>query len=230
LQAIWTNRCSAGKQLDSPLEKILMASSKQRGFSLLELSITLAIGLTIAAIAFITLQPTLARGHMDSGYEMTMMVLRDTRHLAVTQSHEYLVVFNPGGFPPGTLLVQYQPPAVGNGPLPPLQLVTTYTIPQDVSFSIKAGFPAVAPDGFGAGGIAIDFGQGLGGGSLNYVTFMPDGSARDTLGNLNSGVVYLSRTAGTQYESHGITVWGATGRIRGWRLVPQGGASIWVQQ
>ena len=207
-----------------------MASSKQRGFSLLELMITLAIGLTIAAIGFITLQPTLARAHMDSGYGMTMMVLRDTRHLAVTQNHEYLVVFNPGGFPPGTLMVQYQPPAVGNGALPPLQLVSTYTIPQDVSFSIKAGFPAVAPDGFGAGGVAIDFGQGLGGGSLNYVTFMPDGSARDTPGNLNSGVVYLSRAGGTLYESHAITVWGATGRIRGWRLVLQGGASIWVQQ
>jgi prepilin-type N-terminal cleavage/methylation domain-containing protein len=229
-QAIWTNRWRAGKQLDSPLEKILMASSKQRGFSLLELSITLAIGLTIAGIAFVSLQPTLARARMDSGYGTAMMVLRDTRHLAVTQSHEYLVWFNPGGFPPGTLLVQYQPPAVGNGPLPPIQLVTTYTIPQDVSFSVKAGFPAAAPDSFGAGGTAIDFGQGLGGGSLNYVAFMPDGSARDTLGNLNSGVVYLSRTAGTMYESHAITVWGATGRIRGWRLVPQGGAPRWVQQ
>ena len=214
----------------SPLEKILMTSSKQRGFSLLELSITLAIGLSIAGIVFVTLQPTLARARMDSGYETAMMVLRDTRHLAVTQNHEYLVVFNPGGFPPGTLLVQYQPPAVGNGPLPPLQLVTTYTIPQDVSFSLKGGFPAAAPDSFGAGGTAIDFGQGLGGGSLNYVAFMPDGSARDTFGNLNSGVVYLSRAAGTLYESHAITVWGATGRIRGWRLVPQGGAPIWVQQ
>ncbi len=207
-----------------------MASSKQRGFSLLEISITLAIGLTMAGIGFISLPPMLARARMDSGYDTTMMVLRDTRHLAVTQSHEYLVVFNPGGFPLGTLLVQYQPPAVGNGALPPLQLVNTYKIPQDLSFSIRVGFPAAAPDGFGAGGTAIDFGQGLGGGSLNYVTFMPDGSARDTLGNLNSGVVYLSRAAGTLYESHAITVWGATGRIRGWRLVPQGGAPIWVQQ
>jgi len=109
LQAIWTNRFGALAYNWIPPEKDLMASSKQRGFSLLELSITLAIGLTIAGIAFVSLQPTLARARMDSGYDTAMMVLRDTRHLAVTQSHEYLVLFDPGGFPPGTLLVQYQP-------------------------------------------------------------------------------------------------------------------------
>jgi type II secretory pathway pseudopilin PulG len=207
-----------------------MRSKHQRGLSLLELMITISIAMIIAGVTFISFQPLLKRGHVDTAYETTLMVLRDTRHLAITQGHEYLVVFNPGGFPPGTLLVQYQPPAVGNGALPPLQQVNTYRLPTDVSFAVKPGFPASAPDGFGSGITNIDFGQGLGGGALNYVSFMPDGSSRDTLGNYNSGVVYISSPVDTIYTARSATVWGATGRIRGWRLVLQANAPIWVQQ
>jgi prepilin-type N-terminal cleavage/methylation domain-containing protein len=206
-----------------------MRSRQQRGFSLLEMMMVVSTVLIMAGIAFITLQPMLKKGHVDSAYQTTLMVIRDTRHLAITQGHEYLVVFNPGGFPPGTMLVQYQPPAAG-GVLPPLQQVNTYALPADVSFAVKSGFPAIAPDGFGTGISAIDFGQGLGGGSLNYVAFMPDGSSRDTLGNYNSGVVYLMNPADTIYSARSVTVWGATGRTRGWRLNQQAGAPIWVQQ
>ena len=208
-----------------------MTSRNNRGFSLLEMVITLAIGLILTGVTFVTLMPALNRSHMDSGYDTTMMVLRNTRHLAITQSHEYLVTFNPGGFAAGTILVQYQPPAVGGGALPPLQQVNTYTVPTDVSFAVRAGFPGATPDGFGTGATAIDFGQGLGGGSLNYIAFMPDGTARDSLGNFNSGVVYLTRPAEpTIYSSRSFTVWGATGRIRGWRLNQVAGVATWVQQ
>jgi prepilin-type N-terminal cleavage/methylation domain-containing protein len=207
-----------------------MTSIKQRGFSLLELMITIAIGLTLAGITFIAMMPMFNRNHVDLAYETTLMVMRNTRHLAITQSHQYFVNFNPGGFPAGTIQIQYQPPAVG-GSLPAVQQVATYTLPPDVSYSVMAGFPASAPDGFGSGGTPIDFGQGLGAGSLNYVSFMPDGSSQDNLGNYNSGVIYISRAADpTPYNARSISVWGATGRIRGWRLYNQSGAATWVQQ
>jgi prepilin-type N-terminal cleavage/methylation domain-containing protein len=208
-----------------------MTSKRQRGFSLLELMITVAIGLTLAGITFIAMMPMFNRNHADLAYDTTLMVLRNTRHLAITQSHQYYVNFNPAGFPAGTIQVTYQPPAVGAGALPPVQQVSTYTLPPDISFNVMTGFPATAPDSFGSGIAAIDFGQGLGGGSLNYVSFGPDGSSRDSLGNFNSGVVYLARTADPNpYNSRSVTVWGATGRVRGWRLVQQAGAPIWIQQ
>jgi prepilin-type N-terminal cleavage/methylation domain-containing protein len=208
-----------------------MTLKRQRGFSLLELLITVAIGTTIAGITFMAMMPLFNRNHADSAYETTLMVLRDTRHLAITQSRQYYVNFDPAGFPAGTIQVTFQPPAVGGGALPPVQQVATYTLPSDVRFAVKAGFPASSPDSFGAGITAIDFGQGLGGGSLKYVCFMPDGSSRDSLGNYNSGVVYISRTADPNaYNSRSITVWGATGRIRGWHLYQAGGGPQWVQQ
>src|SRR5580693_2616007 len=178
-----------------------MPSRKNNGFSLLELMITVSLALVMVGVTFIYLKPQLNQSHMNSAYDTTLMALRNTRNLAITQSHEYYVNFNPAGFPAGTIQVQYQAPAVGAGPAPPLQQVITYTVPSDISFAVKAGFPASPPDGFGAGVNAIDFGQALAGEPLNYVVFMPDGSAQDNLGNFNSGVVYLTRPTDTAVYS-----------------------------
>jgi len=208
-----------------------MASTKTSGYSLLEMIITVSIALILCAVTFIAFQPILNQGHINSAYDTTLMALRNTRNLAITQSHEYYVNFNPAGFPAGTIQIQYQPPAVGAGAAPPLEQVITYSIPSDVSFAVQAGFPANAPDGFGAGVNPIDFGQTLAGEPFLYVVFMPDGSSQDNLGNYNSGVVYLTRPGDNIYNSsRAITVWGATGRIRGWRLAQQAGVATWVQQ
>jgi prepilin-type N-terminal cleavage/methylation domain-containing protein len=208
-----------------------MTSNRQRGFSLLEMMIVVAIGFTIAGITFIAMMPMFNRNHVDLAYDTTLMALRNTRQLAITQSHQYYVNFNPSGFAAGTIQVTYQPPAPSGGALPPVQQVATYTLPTDISFNVMTGYPTNAPDGFGSGIKNIDFGQGLGAGSLQFVVFMPDGSSQDNLGNYNSGVLYLARTADpTIYNSRAITVWGATGRIRGWRLYQQAGVNTWVQQ
>ena len=107
--------------------------------------ITVAIGLTLAGITFIALMPMFKRNHVDLAYDTTLMVLRNTRHLAITQSHQYFVNFNPRASPSGTMQVTYQPPAVGGGALPPIQQVATYTLPPDISFAVMAGFPASFP-------------------------------------------------------------------------------------
>lgn len=211
-------------------------SQRQLGFSLLEMLTVVSIGFIIASISFVSLMPLLNKTHVDSAYETTLMVLRNTRHLAISQGHEYNVIFNPGGYAAGTILVQYQPGSVG-GIYPAVQLVNTYTLPIDVSFAVKPGFPASTPDGFGTGVLPLDFGYTPSGGAggTQKLVFMPDGSARDgtSLGNggsYSSGVLYLNRTAGQITDSRAITVWGATGRIRGWRLDVLSGVNTWVQQ
>lgn len=215
-----------------------MTSKRLRGFSLLEMMITLAIILILSSFAFITLRPMLNKNHIDAAYDTTLMVLRNTRHLAIVQGHEYLVTFNPGGYAAGTIEIQFQPPPPqGTNTYPALQLVNTYTIPGDTSFATQSGFPASVPDSLGTGAQAIDFGYtpvgGTGGSST--IVFMPDGSARDGTsptngGYYSSGVVYLSMPSGVITNSRAISVWGATGRIRGWRLDMNAGVSKWVQQ
>ncbi len=111
--------------------------------------------------------------------------------------------------------------------------VTAVTLPIDINFQVLPGLPngpATVPDGFGSAVTAIDFDQNVAGGGIkNQVMFMPDGSAHDVNGNLNSGIVYVARN-GDLYSSRAITLYGATGRIRGWRLLNSGGGPKWFQQ
>ncbi len=212
-----------------------MPSRKNNGFSLLELMITVSLGLVMCGITFIYLTPSMNSSHVNSAYETTLMALRNTRNLAITQGHQYQVNFNPAGFPAGTIQVEYQPPIVAPAVVaPPIEQVNTYTLPTDVSFALPATPPATAPDSpppLVTGGTAIDF-ESTPGVPLpcQCVVFMPDGSAQDTLGNYNSGIVYLTGAGNTVYNSRAVTVWGASGRIRGWTVGMVAGAKEWVQQ
>ena len=199
-----------------------MTSSKKHGFSLLELLVTISIGMTMAGVTFVALMPLFKQNNVDTAYDTTISVIRNYRNQSISQSRRYILTFTA----PGTITVQYWGVAVPVSP-PPVT-VATVTLPPDIQFAVQAGFPAAAPDSFGAGGTAIDFDQGMGLGSQNYIMFMPDGSSQDTLGNYNSGVVYLTRP-GDMDSSRAISVFGTTGRVRGWRLYSQSG-NTWVQQ
>lgn len=199
------------------------------GFSLLEMAIVTCIGMILTAVSFVSLQPLIKQARADAAYDTTLMVMRNYRSRAITERRRYIVTFTA----PRTITVQSW--GVGFPIAPAPVLVSTITLPSDVQFMVQAGMPTTAttvPDGFGNGGTAIDFGQGLGAGSLNYVMFMPDGSSQDQsnpggIGNLNSGLLYLGRP-NELASMRAISVMGATGRIRGWRLLRPSG--VWTQQ
>ena len=196
--------------------------------------ITVSIILIMGGVTFLTMQPILQKNHVNTAYETTLEVIRTYRNQAITKSNRYIITFAPGaaGPPatPGTMTVQFWGTGVPVAPAP--VTIATYQLPLDVNFGVLPGFPTSAttvPDGFGAGATALDFDQGMGLGSQNYIMFMPDGSSQDTLGNWNSGVLYLTR-ATDLYSSRAVTVFGPTGRVRGWRLNNVAGVTTWVQQ
>jgi prepilin-type N-terminal cleavage/methylation domain-containing protein len=203
-----------------------------RGYSLLEMMIVVAIGVIVSAITFISLQPLLKQAHVNSAYDTTLMALRNNRARAISERTRYIVAFTA----PGTITISTW--GVGAPIAPAPVVVSTLSLPSDIQFMVQAGVPSTAPtvpDGFGVGAIPIDFGQGLGAGSLNYVMFMPDGTSQDQSnpgggnGNPNSGVIYLGKP-NDLWSMRAITVFGTTGRIRGWRLMNQGGGPQWQQQ
>src|SRR5882762_6437160 len=215
-----------GRDLDFP-RKDGIVPYKARGFSLVELMVVVAIAMIVAGITFISLQPLLRHAHVAQAYNTTLMTLRNYRSQAITQRRRYRVQFTA----PGLITVWYLGVAVPVNPAP--VVVQTLSLPPDVQFAVQAGMPntaATVPDGFGVGGTAIDFDQGVGLGSQDYVMFMPDGSSQDTVGNLNSGVVYLGML-GDISSMRSVSVFGSTWRMRGWRLdqLPAGG-SQWSQQ
>ncbi|MFZ0938410.1 MAG: hypothetical protein WAN63_03215, partial [Candidatus Sulfotelmatobacter sp.] len=65
-------------------------------------------------------------------------------------------------------------------------------------------------------------------GGASTVYFYPDGSARDINGNINNGLVYMGRP-GSLMSCRAVTLWGATSRIRGWRLSQSGSVWSWRQ-
>lgn len=206
-------------------------SGSHRGFSLLEMMIVVAITIILAGITFISLQPMLKEAHVDSAYDTVLMTLRNYRSRAVTERKRYIVAFTA----PGLITVSYW--GVGTPVAPAPVVVETLSLPNDIQFMVQAGMPSTSttvPDGFGNGGTAIDFGQTLGIGSLNYVMFMPDGSSQDTSnpggnGNLNNGIIYLGRP-NELTTMRAVTIFGSTGRIRGWRLYNPSGGAQWSQQ
>src|SRR5579872_5250255 len=208
-----------------------MASTKQRGFSLLELMIAISISLILAAVADISLQPVIRQQHVDHAYNTTLMTLRRAHDQAAADMRIYLVTFSPAvpGVNGGTITVAQD--------ITGLPVIFTETLPPDVTFHVEPGIPnsptvaPTTPDGFGSGANAFDFGQATGGGS-NTIYFYPDGTAQDAGpngGNINNGVVYMG-IPGQLPTCRAVSLWGYTSRVRGWQLYKTGGVWTWSQK
>jgi prepilin-type N-terminal cleavage/methylation domain-containing protein len=214
-----------------------MVSSKARGFSLIEMVVVVSIAMIMMAITFVSLQPALKDARVNQAYAIALTQLRNARARAVEGREQYIVCFGATGTPSGASTPLGAPTAQtvqlfewpsGTGLSSAVQ-ISKIDLPSDVQFQTLTGLPSTTPDGFGSGSVALDFDQGVGTAIKNQVMFIPDGSARDTNGNLNNGILYLART-GQLYSTRAITIWGASGRIRGWRLTNAAATYPWVQQ
>jgi prepilin-type N-terminal cleavage/methylation domain-containing protein len=216
-----------------------LRESSSAGFSLLELMIVLALFLVVAGIGFMALQPALKDARAHHGYEDVLMQLRMARQRAISERKQYIVCFGAAA-PAGALTPMGAPTPQSiqmfrwdaGTALSAATQISANTLPSDVQFQALAGLPnnpTTVPDGFGTGTVAMDFDQGVAGGNKQQVMFMPDGSAHDTNGSWNNGIIYIGR-ATDLYSSRAVTLYGSTGRIRGWRLITSGGGPKWLQQ
>jgi prepilin-type N-terminal cleavage/methylation domain-containing protein len=209
--------------------------SRARGFSLLEMVAVLAITMILASITFLSLRPVMNQQHVTNAYNTTLSAMRLARDNAVSQRTSYSVTFS-NAATPNTVVVA--PTLLGfTGDLN----TVTYQLPTDVKFDAEPTVAATpTPDGFGTGAQAIDFGYAasgnVGGATVNTIYFCPDGSAQTAIcnsgnwsNNWDNGVVYIARP-GEVLSSRAITLWGGTGRVRGWRLYLTGGVYQWQRQ
>jgi prepilin-type N-terminal cleavage/methylation domain-containing protein len=189
----------------------------ERGFSLLEMLITIAILLIAAGIAVMNVMPAVRASHMEDAYQMTLMQLRLARQTAIDKRTVCIVTFAE----PGQIFLTQ---AFADG----TPVVTNILqLPPDVSFTAAAGLPstpATTPDGIGIGAAAIDFDWPTRGGG-NTIFFQPDGSAVDADGLVNNGVIYLAQ-GGQLSSARAVTLLGTTGRVRGWRLVRKAAGGV----
>lgn len=202
---------------------------RERGFSLLEMMIVLAISIVASVISVVSLIPLLQQQRVNNAYNTTLSAMRQARDNAVSQRTSYSVTFANGT---STSTITVTPTLLGfQGD----QNTAVYNFPAGVSFLVPPS-GATAPDNFGTGSNAIDFGytsnSNSGGGNVIY--FCPDGSAQTLStcagpGNWDNGVVYLARS-GDVGSFRAVDLWGGTGRVRGWRLYSGSGGYQWSRQ
>jgi prepilin-type N-terminal cleavage/methylation domain-containing protein len=200
-----------------------MTSRTNRGFTMLEMVITIAISLTMAGVTFMALTPLLNQSHVDAAYDTTFSAISGYRNQAITRTQRYILTFST----PGTITVQYWAGGVPVSPAP--VTVATFTLPADMQFAVQPGLPNPGPDGFGDGTQPVTFNPcTVIAAGQPCLILMPDGSGQDDMGNYNGGLVYVSRT-GDLYSTRAISFIGPSGKVRGWRLYNQNG-NVWVQQ
>jgi len=230
----------AGPVMHHIVRKRLLHSPRgSRGFSLLELLIVVSLFMVVAGMTFMAVQPALKDARANQAFNLVMMQMRIARQRAIAERKQYIVCFGAGSAPTGALTPMGAPTAqsvqmfrwdAGTALSAAVQ-TNVAVLPNDIQFQAVSGIPnspSTVPDGFGNGSVAIDFDQGVGSAVRNQIMFMPDGSAHDTGGNWNSGIIYVGRT-GDVYSSRAVTLYGATGRIRGWRLINSSGPK-WFEQ
>jgi len=215
---------------------------KANGFSLVEMMITIAIIIIIAAISVMTLMPLLKQQHVINAYDTTLSVMRQARDCAVGQRTAYSMTFSTTATP-NTITVASVAPSSGTANLTGISCAGTYQLPTDTQFLAQTGLPitaATAPDNYYNSSLqAVDLGYAANGytSGVQTVYFCPDGSAQNAQdgtgncsGSWDGGVVYIAQS-GNLLSSRALTLWGGTGRIHGWRLYPlSGGGYQWVRQ
>jgi len=233
-----TNFILAGCQrmkIRRPKTNVAEFRHRAAGFSLLEMMVVALIILIVAKMSFMSLIPALKQQRVNNAYNTTLGAMRQARDNAVSQRTSYSVTFNITGSSGSITVAPTLSGFQGD------QSTVTYKLPTDVTFDAE---PPVAttptPDGFGSGSTAIDFGytaSGSGSGGQTTIYFCPDGSSQNAvggagqcLGNWSGGVVYIARS-GEVLSSRAISLWGGTGRVRGWRLYSNGsGGYQWLRQ
>ena len=189
---------------------------------MVEVLIVLGILVVLATGAVVIVQPSLRRARSDAGVAYVINQIRNARQHAIAERRVYELDF----VAPRTMNLQQGNNVNGN---------LTFTaagsldLPVIMQFQLPAAKPATPPDSFGAQSSAVDFSVTGGGGGGTSLYFQPDGTVMDAQNGLTNGVVYVSQT-GDADTSRAVSLFGATGRAKAWRINQTANGPQWVQE
>jgi type II secretory pathway pseudopilin PulG len=200
---------------------------------LLEVTIVLLITIVAAGWALISIRDAVRNQKAERSLQQVLSMTRTARQLAVDRRRVFMVTYSTS---PGTMTLTVTDPKNSSGdcaaatsqwPDAPSPAAPPTPLLGNFDFAWVKGAPngaTTAPDGFTGGSATtpIAFTSSINPTSL---CFFPDGSARDANNAFNSGVVYLAPSSKSETSTtaqlnnmRAMTIFGATGRISGWRL------------
>ena len=213
------------KQPQPNSESTQRSANRARGFSMIEVSVVIMLILIISAMAIFALQPSLQDAKYDNAMREVIDQLRQGREYAIANRRYVQVTFPTvviAGQPTQyqvVLTVRNAPPL---GPAGVDAVLSTVPIQVPAQYFLFPGAPDT-PDGFGNAS-PVEF-EGLNPGPILGMMFQSDGELIDggTFQPIN-GTVFIG-FPNQETASRAVTVLGATGRIRGWKLA----RTQWVQ-
>jgi prepilin-type N-terminal cleavage/methylation domain-containing protein len=188
------------------MSRVSNEQSAQRGFSLLELLMVVAVLTTMMGLGIGVTMNAVTAAKADSSTGALMNVLEVARNQATSQRRDFQVVFTT---PNKIEIFRIEVPSNAT------TLVQTAYLETGQTFYRFGSLPDT-PDQFGYTG-ALAFG------STPTVRFTSDGSLIDSSGDVLNGTIF---TAFDQQAStaRAVTIFGATGLIRSW----QWNGTAWV--
>jgi prepilin-type N-terminal cleavage/methylation domain-containing protein len=176
----------------------MRAQFNDRGFSLIELMMVIAILATVAGIAIGVSPAFIRHAKADASIEQAVDVFRSAREVAISQRRNVAVQFI-GNNALRTVRV--------NIPGPGTTVLRTVQLENRMRFMLTAGLPDT-PDRFGNGN-PISFGP------TNAWMFTSEGTFVDANGEVLNGTLFLGVPEDIN-SARAITVFGATALIRVW--------------
>ncbi|ABF41001.1 hypothetical protein Acid345_2000 [Candidatus Koribacter versatilis Ellin345] len=215
----------------------------ERGFSMLELAIVVAITLIAGSIVFMSTREAIKNQRGERALQDMLGVTRSARQLAIDRRRVFKVAY---GASPASITVTVTPATNSSGgctaatsqwPDSPATANPPDKIDGFYDFLFVTGAPnsaTTAPDGLGAGKTAgVNFTSTL---DTTSVCFYPDGSARDSNNQYSSGLIYVAPTTAADPNTtsrlnsmRAMTIFGPTGRISGWKLSQTSSGLRWKQ-
>jgi prepilin-type N-terminal cleavage/methylation domain-containing protein len=184
------------------------ANRSQGGYSAIELILVLAIMGVVMSMAMLQIGAARPAYKGDGAMRIMMAQLNSAREQSIAQRRQMLVTF----IAPSTVQITRQEVPAGT------TILSTVPMEGSLQYGLITGVPDT-PDAFGISGGAT----GIAFGTATQVMFNSDGTVIDQNGNPLNGTVFIAIPA-TALSFRAITVFGGTGRIRGYKW----NGHVWV--
>ncbi|HWZ98448.1 MAG TPA: prepilin-type N-terminal cleavage/methylation domain-containing protein [Candidatus Dormibacteraeota bacterium] len=182
--------------------------ARQRGFSLLEALVVIAIISILVATSVISIQQLLSTSRADAAANVVNSQLRGARQLAISRRHNVQVTFSTSvaapDFAPHISYVEMANGAITES----LPAAVTVPLPPNTNFIVQPG-QGDTPMGFGNGSPVY-----IGGVSNGPSTMFFSTTGAFMSGNAPiNGTVFVGMS-GNPNSSRAVTILGSTGRVR----------------
>jgi Tfp pilus assembly protein FimT len=180
---------------------------RQAGFTLLETLLVASVMMAAVAVAVPTITSAIANSRVETALQNVVQELRLARQSSMDSRRIHVISFTL----PGRIAITRRETDGSTTP------VREINLPSEVQFYRNS--VASEPDQLTTTG-AISFN------GASSVSFRPDGSAVDAGSQICNGVVYIARPGDVE-STRAVTLFGATGRVKGFRYKNSGGSWLW---